>query len=432
MTRKIWIDTDVGTDDAIAIIMAMRNVNVQVVGISTCHGNTSLDNVVQNALYIRDLCNYDVPIFTGAEKPLRRSCVYSDFIHGEDGLGDLGIKLKGRIPSEGEAHRKLIEALKNDPGQIELVCLGPLTNIAIALQECPQLFEYAKHTYVMGGLVDLPGNITPLAEFNIWADPEAASISINNATKMTIVGWDTTLRSGSLSMDELEQILNIGGQFAKLTYRLQNTRIRWMKENDMPVQINMADPLAMAVVLEEDLIKRAGYFKMTMNDDQENEVMRGFIEVQEIQEPGPIRFVHEVDRNGFLNLLNRSLQPEQSNIKIYPTSGEKEIWTDERCFITEILNSGDYPNVSLAKARVEPGVETQLHSLSNLEEVYYIIKGIGDLTIDGQTKTVTVGNCIPIGKDQSQKIKNTGQEDLEFLCICHPRFTPNKYKNLES
>ena len=429
--RKIWIDTDIGTDDAIAIIMAMRAPNVQIVGISTCHGNTTLHNVIQNALYIRELCDYDVPVYVGAKTPLQRSCVFSDFIHGEDGLGDLGIKLTGRKPDEGRAHLKMIEALERNPDEIELVCLGPLTNIAIALQESSEIFELAKHTYVMGGLVDLPGNITPLAEFNIWSDPEAASIAIDNASKMTIIGWDTTLKSGSLSVDELEEILNIGGDFATLTYRLQNTRIGWMKENDMPVQINMADPLAMAVVLDEKLIERTGHFKMTMHGDQENEVMRGFIEIQELDEPGPVRFVHEVNRNGFLSLLHKSLQPKKAGFEIYPSLDDKESWTEERCFITEILNSETYSEISLAKARVESGIETQLHSLSNSNEIYYILRGVGELTIDGRTKRVSIGDCIPINKGQSQKIRNVGEEDLEFLCICQPRFIPEDYKNLE-
>ena len=191
-TRKFFIDTDAGTDDAIALIMAMKHPQVDIVGISTSGGNVPLDCVVQNVLYIRELCDHSAPVYIGAEKPMTRTLDTADFIHGKDGLGDIGLDLKGRIPNKGDARDHLIQALKSHKGELELVCLGPLTNLGLIEQKEPGILSLAKRIYVMGGLITLPGNVTPMSEYNIWADPEAAQVVLQTQAKFTMIGWDST------------------------------------------------------------------------------------------------------------------------------------------------------------------------------------------------------------------------------------------------
>ncbi len=411
--------------------MAVQFSDVEVVGISTCCGNVPNEKVVQNALFIIDLLKAHVPVFKGADQPLKRDLVPADFIHGTDGLGDLGLDLKGRIPEEGRAHEKMAEVFSAQPGEIELVCLGPLTNLALMILSDPGIIDSLKRIYIMGGLVDLPGNITPMAEFNIWADPDAAGIVFDTTSNITMIGWDTTLKSGSFTLKEFQIIDRSGSDLSKLAMRLQQPRIRWMRENDEEILINLADPLTMSVVLDPDLITKTGYFEMSVNNNDDNEVTRGYIEVMECDDLSQVHFVHSVNRNGFLQLLTQCLTGSKSEFNIYSTDVEKEFLTEERCYITEIMNTETRGDISFARARIVPGVETALHALRGTHEFYYILSGQGVVMINSSTRQVRSGDLIEIVPGSPQKIKNTGTEDLCFLCICRPRFRQDNYEDLD-
>ena len=108
-----------------------------------------------------------------------------------------------------------------------------------------------------------------------------------------------------------------------------------------------------------------------------------------------------------------------------------EYWTDERCYITELMNSAEIPDVSLALARVEPGVRTQLHALQGVEEIYIVRAGVGQMEIDGSERHLTVGDRAIVPRSAAQRITNVGDTDLEFYCLCRPRFQPECYVNLE-
>ncbi|MCT8997809.1 cupin domain-containing protein [Chelativorans intermedius] len=114
-----------------------------------------------------------------------------------------------------------------------------------------------------------------------------------------------------------------------------------------------------------------------------------------------------------------------------PATGKPEFWTEERCFITELLNTPASPEASLALARVEPGVTTQLHKLAGVCERYIVRKGQGVVEIDGERQTLRAGDQAIIPADAAQRITNTGEDDLEFYCLCTPRFQPQSYVNLE-
>ena len=109
-----------------------------------------------------------------------------------------------------------------------------------------------------------------------------------------------------------------------------------------------------------------------------------------------------------------------------------ERWTAERCYITELLNNADVPGVSLALTRVEPGVRTQLHALKNVEEIYIVRSGVGDMEIDGKSRRLNAGDWAVIPGSAAQQITNVGETDLEFYCVCRPRFRPECYVNLET
>lgn len=305
--RKVWIDTDAGTDDAMALIMAMREPTIDIIGISTIGGNVPLDCVVQNVLYIRDLCENDSPVYIGARQPLNRILGTADFIHGKDGLGDVGLPLHGRIPAKKPAVDALITAIKADPHTIELIMLGPLTNLALALQKAPEIAKLIGHCHIMGGLLELPGNVTPLAEFNIWADPEAADIIFTSGMPMTVIGWDTTMESGWLSVEEWQELLTFDTKLSTFAHDIQGVRMRWQKDNDQDQKLTWADPTAMATIVSPSCIKEATYTSMHIQSDAEDPTLRGFIECLPMEEGQGIKFIKSIDRSQFRELIHHYL-----------------------------------------------------------------------------------------------------------------------------
>ena len=178
MKKKIFIDTDAGTDDAVAIVMALASPSVEVVGISCVGGNATVDQVAQNVLFLCDRMNRSIPVYIGARKPLTRPLKSSDFIHGKDGLGDIGNDNHGRKSSDISAVEGLRKSIISHPNELTIVTLGPLTNMAITLQQHPELIPLIKGLHIMGGNYQMPGNITPVSEYNFWVDPEAADLCI--------------------------------------------------------------------------------------------------------------------------------------------------------------------------------------------------------------------------------------------------------------
>jgi len=179
-TRRMWIDTDTASDDVVAIVMALKHPNTEVVGMSIVIGNVPVELGVQNALYTVELCGKSIPVHAGAEMPLVRPFATAQHVHGADGMGDIGLPLKGRKATSNNAVHEMIEAFRKEPGELELVALGPLTNLALAIRIEPKFASWVKRCVIMGGTGVLPGNITPLAEFNWWVDPEAVHIVLES------------------------------------------------------------------------------------------------------------------------------------------------------------------------------------------------------------------------------------------------------------
>jgi len=304
--RNIWIDTDAGTDDAIALIMAMKRDDIRIVGVSTSGGNVPLSCVVQNVLYIKELCDHGAPVYVGAAQPLERILDTADFIHGKDGLGDIGLDLQGRIPDNGEGHIELVKALSTYDN-LEVVCLGPLTNIALAEQAQHGCLAKAKTIFVMGGLVELPGNVTPLAEYNIWADPEAAQAVLHNFNNVTMIGWDTTLKSAPMYGKDMDDIRKIGTPLSSFAMDIQQVRLAWMEEAKEETSLLLADALAMAVVIQPSCVTDQATYTMKVLSGYEDDSKRGFIECKKSEELSAVLHVSEVDKDIYFQLVRDSL-----------------------------------------------------------------------------------------------------------------------------
>lgn len=193
MSKKIILDCDPGHDDAVAILLAVGNPNIDLLGVTTVGGNQSLDKVTYNARAVLEKAHAtDVPVHAGCDRPLVRKQEVAASIHGETGLDGVELPEPSRPLEAGHAVNWIIDTImSNEPGTITLVPTGPLTNIAMAARMEPRIVERVKEVVLMGGGYHV-GNWSAVAEFNIKVDPEAAHIVFNEAWPITMVGLDLT------------------------------------------------------------------------------------------------------------------------------------------------------------------------------------------------------------------------------------------------
>lgn len=194
MTRKIIIDTDPGQDDAVAILLALGSPELEVLGITCVAGNVPLPLTSKNARVICELAGRrDVKVFAGCEKPLQRPLVTAEYVHGKTGLDGIELPAPTMPLQDGHAVDFLIETLRAEaPGEVTLCPLGPLTNIATALQRAPDIAPKIAEIVLMGGAYFEVGNTTPAAEFNIHVDPQAAEIVFKSGIPLVVMPLDVT------------------------------------------------------------------------------------------------------------------------------------------------------------------------------------------------------------------------------------------------
>jgi inosine-uridine nucleoside N-ribohydrolase len=258
MPESILIDTDPGIDDAMAILFALKSPELEVLALTTVFGNHFVDVTTRNALRLLELAGReDIPVARGASAPLVRAFDRpATFVHGEDGLGDAGVA--GEPDSEA-AHTRaaqfIVEAVMSRPGQITLVPIGPLTNIALALKLEPRIVQATKRVVLMGGAAFAPGNVSPVAEANLYNDPEAAAAVFAAGWQVVMVGLDVTMQ---IKMDRayIAALAASQAPYAKLVARIvpfyQSFHAR---EYDNDGVLHTHDPTAIAYLLKPELFK---------------------------------------------------------------------------------------------------------------------------------------------------------------------------------
>ncbi len=213
MPRAFLVDTDTASDDAVALIMALRAPDVHVVAITTVAGNVDVQQSTRNALYTVELCGADVPVYAGADKPLERVYENATWFHGCDGLGEHGYPPPRKSPGKLHAADAIIEAVEANSGLV-LITLAPLTNVALALAKRPDIAKKVSRCVVMGGAPCCEGNVTPAAEYNIWVDPEAARIVLRSGLPVELVGWQTSRGDAVLNEADIANILGFNNALA--------------------------------------------------------------------------------------------------------------------------------------------------------------------------------------------------------------------------
>lgn len=268
MSRKFLIDTDTASDDAVALIMALRAPDVEVVAITVVSGNVPVDQGVKNALFTVELCGAEIPVYRGAERPLEREAVFAKFFHGEDGLGDLGYAPTRGTVAEGHAVDALVEAIRAHPG-LTLVTLGPLTNIALALERDPGIASLVERCVVMGGAACTVGNVTPAAEFNIFVDPDAARAVFRSPLPVEMVGWELCRGEANLSDDDMAYVRSLGTPFADFALDCNITAVEANRHMTGDPGMALPDPVAMAVALDPEACteKSAHYVDVEVASD---------------------------------------------------------------------------------------------------------------------------------------------------------------------
>ncbi len=246
------IDTDTASDDAVALIMALRSDNAHVIAITTVAGNVPVEQGTRNALYTAELCGAETPVYQGAGKPLARRLLTAEWFHGRDGLGDHGYPAARRGTEKQHAVEAIISSIRTNPG-ILLVTLGPLTNIALALAQAPDLVHNVGRCVIMGGAPCCEGNVTPAAEYNMWVDPEAARMVFRSGLPIELVGWQLCRGAAVIAPGDIQLMNQIGTELANFAVECNSTARNAYRTQTGEDGISLPDPVAMSIALDPSI-----------------------------------------------------------------------------------------------------------------------------------------------------------------------------------
>jgi purine nucleosidase len=251
------IDTDTASDDAVALIMALMHPDVCVEAITVVAGNVPLPAAVNNALLTVERCvgagrPSSVPVYVGLDGPRDRPLETAQYVHGEDGMGDIGLPLATTEPAGLDAVEQLLSLPLQTGTPLTLVTLGPLTNVAAALERDPLLLTRYQHTVMMAGAPDLVGNVNAHGEFNVWCDPEAADAVCAAPGRKTLVGWNISRQYAVMTPHDQAHLRTLGplGEFVHTINRVvdEYARSTGLEGYDLP------DPITMAIAIDPTMV----------------------------------------------------------------------------------------------------------------------------------------------------------------------------------
>lgn len=303
--RPILIDCDPGVDDALAIYLAFSHKEFDVKAITVVGGNVSLDKTASNALNLVTYLGFDVKVSKGAEKPMLRSLTIADEVHGETGIGDVILNTSTRSFYEKDAVDTIKEEVENANGNLHIIALGPLTNIAIALLKYPEIKGKIKGITLMGGAMK-GGNVTPAAEFNIYVDPEAAKIVFESGVPITMVGLDATHKC-YLTGEEVDKMAK------KFSGDKVDVAIKLLKYTEKLCEsyghkgIIMHDPAAVAYAMDPSILEGKEYH---VDIETKGELTRGktVVDVDNVKKLNKnVLVALNTDREKFVNMVENML-----------------------------------------------------------------------------------------------------------------------------
>ena len=253
--HRIILDTDPGVDDAMAFFFADAHPQLQIAGITTVFGNVAVEQSSANTLRLVEIAGADYPVAPGLGSALAGPPrPYPHWVHGHDGFGDINWPAPARSPDERPAVDFIIETLKASPGEITLVPVGPLTNIATALQRAPEIAKLVREVSIMGGAIDCPGNVTPLAEANVANDPEAADTVLAAKWDVSLIGLDVTMKA-VIAAKDIAKITEASGKKGEFLARAAAPYIDFYRKNAGVDGCCMHDVCALARLVAPEVFK---------------------------------------------------------------------------------------------------------------------------------------------------------------------------------
>ncbi|MHA2062311.1 MAG: nucleoside hydrolase, partial [Candidatus Sifarchaeia archaeon] len=265
--QEIIIDTDPGYDDALALMLAIKSEMFKIHAITTVAGNTTIENATRNARYLLSLLKReDIPVYSGAEKPLARELLQSK-VHGKSGLGDLSPQNEANLTYN--AVEKLLSIIENNPHKITLVTLGPLTNVAKSIIQNSEIMSQLQEIVIMGGAIKVPGNANRVAEFNIFVDPEAADIVFKFPVKKTLIPLDACMNV-KMRVSDFERIKD--PLLREPIVSMMTVCIKLISEKNGVDAAQMYDPLTVYSLINPSACKKMEYHVLV---ETKGEITRG-------------------------------------------------------------------------------------------------------------------------------------------------------------
>ncbi len=306
--RKIIIDTDPGQDDAVAILLALASPELDVLGLTAVAGNVPLALTEKNARIVCELAGRpDIPVFAGAETPLKRKLVTAEHVHGKTGLDGPTLPDPKMPLQSSHAVEFIIDTLRIEPeGEVSLLPIGPLTNIAMAFERAPDIIGKVAEIVLMGGAYFEVGNITPAAEFNIYVDPEAAEIVFRSGVPLTVMPLDVTHKALT-TRPRVEAFRALGTQAGEMVAAWTDFFERFDKEKYGSEGAPLHDPCTVAYLLEPDLFEGR---HINVEIEIGSDLTRGMTVADwwRVTERTPnATFIGSVNSDGYFDLLTRRI-----------------------------------------------------------------------------------------------------------------------------
>jgi inosine-uridine nucleoside N-ribohydrolase len=317
-SSRVIIDTDTGVDDAFALLFAMRSPELKIEAITAVSGNVPLELTLPNAMRMVEIAGRtDIPVAGGAKVPLVRRLVTAAYAHGNNGLGGAVFPEPKIKPAAESAAELICRIVRKYPGEVTLIPVGPLTNIATALNTDPELAGMVRGIVLMGGSLS-GGNITPAAEFNIYVDPEAARIVFQSGIPITMVGLDVT-RKTSLTEEHVKILQAAQNPVSQAAAKIARNAIDHNREQGFVVGPNMHDSLAVAAFLDPSILKFKDYY---VDVETTGELTAGET-LGYSPSSGDLKLSPEMEKKAAQNMQIRGSAPTLATTKTSPVLRDK-------------------------------------------------------------------------------------------------------------
>jgi len=258
-SKRIIIDTDPGVDDALAFLLALASPEIKLEALTTTQGNVTLEKATRNALSILELCNAShIPVAAGSKVPLVQPLRASAIVHGASGIGDAKLPEPISKPIQHHAVDYLIERVLAEPGEISIFPIGPLTNIAMAIRKESDFAKSVRELVIMGGAIKENGNVTPLAEFNIFVDPHAAHIVFHSGIPITLIPLDATHKC-LLKHEHIDRLMQVKSPIVQFIKDAVGFYIKFSVDRGFAGSA-LHDPLTLATIIAPELLTLKEYY----------------------------------------------------------------------------------------------------------------------------------------------------------------------------